>query len=54
MKFVNYLEKISGVGIYPLISLLLFTAVFVFVVIYAYKTDKATVDEMKNLPLDEN
>ncbi|ANH81329.1 cytochrome C oxidase Cbb3 [Niabella ginsenosidivorans] len=53
MKFVNYLEKISGVGIYPLLSLLLFTIVFVLVVLYAMRASNETIAEMENLPLDE-
>ncbi|MFT4094534.1 MAG: CcoQ/FixQ family Cbb3-type cytochrome c oxidase assembly chaperone [Niabella sp.] len=53
MKFINYLEKISGVSIYPVISLVLFTAVFVLVVIYAMKTSRETISEMENLPLDD-
>jgi len=54
MKFVNYLEKISHVSIYPIISLVLFTAMFVLVVVYAMKANKETISEMENLPLDEN
>ena len=27
MKFINYLENITGVGVYPLTSLLLFVAI---------------------------
>ena len=53
MKFINYLEKISGVGIYPVISLVLFTALFVAVVIYAMKTSQETITEMENIPLDD-
>ncbi|MGJ7033271.1 CcoQ/FixQ family Cbb3-type cytochrome c oxidase assembly chaperone [Niabella hirudinis] len=52
MKFVNYLEKISGVGIYPMISLVLFTVLFTFVVIYALKVSRETISEMERLPLD--
>ncbi|MBK7098979.1 MAG: CcoQ/FixQ family Cbb3-type cytochrome c oxidase assembly chaperone [Sphingobacteriales bacterium] len=54
MKFVNYLERITGVGIYPMISLLIFTALAVLVVIYVVHTSDETVNEMKNLPLDND
>lgn len=54
MKFVNYLEKISGVGIFPMISLILFTIVFILVVIYAFRTPNETVKKMENLPLDND
>ena len=53
MKFINYLEKISGVSIYPVISLLLFTAVFVLVIIYAMRASRDTIAEMENIPLDD-
>ncbi|MBZ4191060.1 CcoQ/FixQ family Cbb3-type cytochrome c oxidase assembly chaperone [Niabella beijingensis] len=54
MKFINYLEKISGVSIYPVVSLILFTSMFVIVVLYAMKTSKERISEMEKLPLDEN
>lgn len=54
MKFINYLEKIAGVSIYPIISLILFTVVFILVVIYAMRTSDETVKEMENLPLDND
>ncbi|MFT3904044.1 MAG: CcoQ/FixQ family Cbb3-type cytochrome c oxidase assembly chaperone [Niabella sp.] len=54
MKFVNYLEKIGGVSIYPMVSLLLFTVIFILVVIFAMRTSDETVKEMENLPLDDN
>ncbi|SDE02390.1 CcoQ/FixQ family Cbb3-type cytochrome c oxidase assembly chaperone [Niabella drilacis] len=53
MKFINYLEKISGVSIYPVISLVLFSALFIAVFIYAMKTSKESISEMENLPFDE-
>lgn len=54
MKFINYLEKITGVGIYPLVSLLIFTVLFILVVIFAMRTSDETIKEMENLPLDND
>lgn len=54
MKFVNYLEKITGVGIYPMISLIIFTILAILIVLYAFKTSEETVNKMKNLPLDND
>lgn len=54
MKFINYLEKISGVSIYPIISLIVFTIFFILVIIYAIRTSNETVTKMKNLPLDND
>ena len=53
MKFKTYLETISGVGIYPLISLLVFFVFFTGCVIYALKADPKMMDKMKSSPLDE-
>ncbi len=54
MKFTNYLEKISGVEIYPLISLLLFVCFFILVTIWAFGTKKEIIQRMENLPLDKS
>ena len=54
MKFINYLENITGVGVYPLTSLLLFVAFFVLVTIWVIRADNGFIDHMKNIPLDNN
>lgn len=54
MKFINYLENISGIEIYPMISLLLFVSFFIGVTIWAFSTDKEMIEHMENLPLDKN
>jgi hypothetical protein len=54
MKFVNYLERISGVSIYPMVSLLMFITFFILVIIFAMRTSDETVNEMGNLPLDND
>jgi hypothetical protein len=52
MKFINYLKSISGIEIYPLISLLIFVAFFTLLIIYTLKASKQYIQEMKNIPLD--
>lgn len=52
MKFINYLEKISGVSIYGMSSLLLFGTVFIVMLIWALKADKGMIEEIRNIPLD--
>lgn len=52
MKFINYLEKISGVSIYGMSSLLLFGTIFIVMLIWALKADKGMIEEMRNIPLD--
>lgn len=51
MKFINYLEKISGVSIYGLSSLVLFVSIFTIMLIWAIKADKKMIDEISNIPL---
>jgi cytochrome c oxidase cbb3-type subunit 4 len=52
MKFSSYLETITGVGIFPLISLLMFVLFFTVVALWAFKAEKKMIDTMKQLPLD--
>ncbi len=50
----HHLDTISGVEIYPIISLLLFFIVFVTMLIYVYKIPKNSIEEISNLPLDND
>ncbi len=52
MKFINYLESITGVGIYPLVSLLIFFVFFVFVGYYILKGRKDHFDMLSRIPLN--
>ncbi|MBK8956750.1 MAG: CcoQ/FixQ family Cbb3-type cytochrome c oxidase assembly chaperone [Saprospiraceae bacterium] len=54
MKFSYYLEKIAGIEIYPLISLILFVVFFIGVTILAFSSSKETIQHLENLPLDKN
>ena len=40
MKFIHYLERITGVGIYPLTSLLIFVGFFTLLILWVAKADK--------------
>jgi hypothetical protein len=52
MKFINYLESISGISIFPMISLLVFFAFFMLLFIRVYYLNKNTISEISNLPLE--
>ncbi|MFC4740752.1 CcoQ/FixQ family Cbb3-type cytochrome c oxidase assembly chaperone [Flavobacterium ponti] len=55
LKFIKHnLETISGVEIYPIISLLIFFTFFVglFFWVFTYKKDK--IKELSELPLKDN
>lgn len=49
--FRNYLETITGIGIYPLISFIIFFLFFLGVSWYVFTAKKEFIDEMKNYPL---
>lgn len=53
MKFSTYLEQIMGVSIYPVVSLVIFTAFFTGVIIWIARMDRKQVDAMKQLPFNE-
>ncbi len=52
MKFKNYLEQINGVEIYPMISLIIFGAIFIAVLAYAFTADKKSMNDKANIPLN--
>jgi hypothetical protein len=52
MKFINYLEKITGVSIYPLISFVIFGLFFLVMLIWVVKADKKTIYDISRIPLD--
>ena len=55
-KFIKqYAETITGIDIYPIISMFIFVVFFIAVLWYVKKMDKRKVEEIRNLPLaDEN
>ncbi len=53
MKFINYLKAISGVEIYPLISLLIFFTFFMGLAIWVFRVNKSYLTKMENLPLED-
>jgi len=53
MKFIHYLEKITGVSIYPLASLTIFFLFFLVVATWALKADKKYISSLRNLPFPE-
>jgi cytochrome c oxidase cbb3-type subunit IV len=51
MKFRHYLESITGVGIYPMISLFIFFVFFTLLALWAFKAKKSYINTIKNIPL---
>ncbi len=53
LKYVkHHLESMAGVEIYPIISLVLFFAVFITMLFIVWKMPKENIKELSNLPLD--
>lgn len=52
MKFINYLESITGVDIFALTSFMIFFSFFVVMTFWALKADKKLIDKINRIPLD--
>jgi cbb3-type cytochrome oxidase subunit 3 len=52
MKFIHYVEKIAGIDIYGMISLLIFVLFFTGMLVWVFKTKKKTFNEVSRIPLD--
>jgi hypothetical protein len=52
MKFINYLEKITGVDVYALSSFSIFFTFFIVMCIWAFKADQKTMDTINQIPLN--
>lgn len=54
MKFINYLESITGVGIYPLTSLLIFFVFFAALLLWVFRADKNYISSLKQIPFPDH
>lgn len=52
MKFINYLEKVSGVDIMGIFSLVVFFLFFTGMLVWVFKTKKKDYKEISRIPLD--
>ena len=53
LKFVkNHMDSISGIEIYPIISLLIFFIFFVALFWWVFTAKKDYIDRMSEIPLD--
>ena len=51
--YAEVLSSIAGIGVFPIISLLLFVAVFGGVIVWAWRADGARLEQIAAIPLDE-
>ncbi|PKP12340.1 MAG: CcoQ/FixQ family Cbb3-type cytochrome c oxidase assembly chaperone [Bacteroidetes bacterium HGW-Bacteroidetes-3] len=55
LKFISHnFDGIEGIEIYPIISLLLFFIVFITMLIIVLKMPKNRIEEISQLPLDND
>jgi len=55
LKFIKHnLETIMGIEIYPIISLLIFLLFFVVLFVWVSCYKKETIEELSNIPLNDN
>lgn len=52
--FSNHLSSIDGVHIFAIIALLVFVVIFCVGVFKAFSIDKAYIDEVSQLPLEDD
>ncbi len=52
--FSEHLSRIEGISIYPIVSMILFIALFGVTLVWVMRLDKKYLSKMKNLPLDSN
>jgi Cbb3-type cytochrome oxidase component FixQ. len=54
MKFIKYLETITGISVYPMASLLIFSVFFLLAAFWALRADKKMMDQISQIPLDND
>lgn len=55
LKYIKgHMTSIDGIEIYPIISLLIFFIFFIGLIWYIIRADKKTINELKQMPLDED
>ena len=50
----EHISRIDGIAIYPIISLIVFSLLFIAPIDWVIKLDKKYLTRMENLPLDSN
>ncbi|HEY0975900.1 MAG TPA: CcoQ/FixQ family Cbb3-type cytochrome c oxidase assembly chaperone [Flavobacteriales bacterium] len=55
LKFIkHHLDTISGIGIYPLVSLVIFFGIFLIALLYVRASRRDHIDHMAGLPLSDD
>lgn len=51
--YTDILRGIDGIGVFPVISLLLFVGVFTVVLVWAFRADRGRLSRLARLPLQD-
>lgn len=51
MKLSDYINTIENVDIYPIISLVIFSVVFLIAAVYAFTASQEKMDDNANIPM---
>lgn len=51
--YTDVLRSIAGIGVFPVISLVLFVTVFGAVLVWAWRADPVRLDRLAAIPFDE-
>ena len=52
MKFIHYLEKVSGIDIYGMVSLFIFVFFFAVMLTWVFRSDKKKLKAISEIPLE--
>lgn len=54
LKFIkHHMDTIAGIGIYPVLSFVIFFSIFCIALLYVFKARRNHIDHMAALPLTE-
>ena len=50
----EHISRIDGIAVYPIISLIVFSILFIATIVWVIRLDKKYLTRMENLPLDSD
>ncbi|MDX9750296.1 MAG: CcoQ/FixQ family Cbb3-type cytochrome c oxidase assembly chaperone [Flavobacteriales bacterium] len=54
LKFIkHHMDTIAGIGIYPVLSFLIFFSIFCLALLYVWRVRRSHIDHMAALPLND-
>lgn len=55
LKFIkHHMDTIAGIGLYPVVSFVIFFGVFLIALLYVRKARRSHIDHMASLPLADS